>query len=79
MLMTPGEVTELSAQRVDARARLTVRHAHGLTRIERLYQDVPKQWSRYVFSDHVATDLLPPKFGDASGVRGAAWLWPEES
>ena len=49
----------------------------GLSGIERLYRDVPKQWSRYVFSDHVATDLLPPKFGDASGVRGAAWLWPE--
>jgi fructokinase len=49
----------------------------GLSGIERLYRDVPKQWSTYVFSDQVATDLLPPKFGDSSGVRGAAWLWPE--
>jgi fructokinase len=48
----------------------------GLSGIERLYRDVPEQWSRYVFSDCVATELLPPKFGDASGVRGAAWLWP---
>ena len=39
MLMTPGEVTELSAQRVDARARLAVRRSGGLTRIERLYQE----------------------------------------
>ena len=39
MLMTAGEVTELSAQRVDARARLAVRHAEGRTRIERLYQE----------------------------------------
>jgi len=48
----------------------------GLSRIERLYRDVPAQWERYVFSDHVATELLKPKFGDSSGVRGAAWLWP---
>ena len=48
----------------------------GLSRIQRLYRDVPAQWERYVFSDHVTTELLPPKFGDASGVRGAAWLWP---
>lgn len=48
----------------------------GLSGIERLYRDVPTQWSRYVFSDRVTTELLPPKFGDASGVRGAAWLWP---
>jgi fructokinase len=50
----------------------------GLSSIERLYRDVPAQWSRYVFSDRVTTELLPPKFGDSSGVRGAAWLWPEE-
>lgn len=48
----------------------------GLSGISRLYRDVPAQWEQYVFSDHVATELLPPKFGDSSGVRGAAWLWP---
>ena len=48
----------------------------GLSRIGRLYRDVPGQWSAYVFSDRVTTELLPPKFGDSSGVRGAAWLWP---
>ncbi len=48
----------------------------GLSSIGRLYVDVPRQWSQYVFSDHVETELLPPKFGDSSGVRGAAWLWP---
>jgi fructokinase len=31
-----------------------------------------------VFSDQVTTPLLPPKYGDSSGVRGAAWLWPVE-
>jgi len=48
----------------------------GLSSIERLYKDVPKIWTRFVFSDRVDTDLVPPRFGDSSGVRGAAWLWP---
>jgi fructokinase len=48
----------------------------GMSRIARLYTNVPASWGRYVFSDRVDTRLLPPRFGDASGVRGAAWLWP---
>ena len=48
----------------------------GLSAIDRLYTDVPARWGRYVFSDRVETGLLRPRFGDASGVRGAAWLWP---
>jgi len=47
----------------------------GLSRIARLYDDVPRQWSQWIFSDHVVTRLVPAKFGDASGVRGAARLW----
>jgi len=47
----------------------------GLSNIERLYHSVPLLWGRYVFSDTVTTKLLPPKHGDSSGVRGAAWLW----
>ena len=50
----------------------------GLGQIERLYASVPRLWGAYVFSDTVATQLLPPRYGDASGVRGAAWLWPPE-
>jgi len=30
-----------------------------------------------VFSDRVDTRLVPPRFGDSSGVRGAAWLWDD--
>jgi fructokinase len=48
----------------------------GLSRLARLYRAVPLIWGRYVFSDRVDTRLLPPRHGDASGVRGAAWLWP---
>lgn len=47
----------------------------GLSNIERLYDTVPRLWPRYVFSDRVDTRLVPPKYGDSSGVRGAAWLW----
>ena len=48
----------------------------GLSRIVRLYETVPRLWSAWVFSDLVVTRLVPARFGDASGVRGAAWLWP---
>ena len=47
----------------------------GLSRIARLYENVPRLWGRYVFSDHVATRLAAPLHGDSGGVRGAAWLW----
>ncbi len=48
----------------------------GMSNIQRLYQHVPKLWGEFVFSDYVQTQLLPPEYGDSSGVRGAAWLWP---
>lgn len=48
----------------------------GLSNIEQLYQEVPKRWGKYVFSDRCETPLLKAKHGDSSGVRGAAWLWP---
>jgi fructokinase len=47
----------------------------GISNIPRLYANVPVLWRAHVFSDHVATRLLPPVHGDAGGVRGAAWLW----
>jgi len=50
----------------------------GLSKIRQLYTRVPQLWKQYVFSEPelIVTRLLPPKFGDSSGVRGAAWLWP---
>lgn len=47
----------------------------GLSNLARLYERVPRLWAPYVFSDRVDTRLVPPRFGDSSGVRGAAWLW----
>jgi len=46
----------------------------GMSNVTRLYTEVPRLWSRYVFSDHVATRLARNVHGDSSGVRGAAWL-----
>ncbi len=47
----------------------------GMSNIKRLYTNVPGIWGQYIFSDVVKTRLVPPAFGDSSGVRGAAWLW----
>lgn len=47
----------------------------GLSRLAQLYDSVPRIWTRFVFSDRVDTKLVPPRHGDSSGVRGAAWLW----
>lgn len=52
----------------------------GLSNLAVLYDRVPALWGRYVFSDRVDTRLVAPRHGDASGVRGAAWLWrPDET
>jgi fructokinase len=52
----------------------------GLSNVPRLYENVPRLWAAHVFSagatgESIRTRLLPAKHGDASGVRGAAWLW----
>lgn len=47
----------------------------GVSKIARLYEEVPRLWGKYVFSDVVTTRLLRAQHGDSSGVRGAAWLW----
>jgi len=51
----------------------------GLSALSFLYDDVPRRWRPHIFSDTVRTRLLPPRHGDSSGVRGAAWLWPPEA
>jgi len=47
----------------------------GLSRVSEVYDVVPRLWGATVFSDDVVTPLVPAAHGDASGVRGAAWLW----
>jgi fructokinase len=48
----------------------------GVSKIRRLYETVPRLWGGFIFSDAVDTKVVPAAHGDASGVRGAAWLWP---
>ena len=48
----------------------------GLSQVQRLYANVPAIMRRYVFGGDFDTPLVPAEFGDSSGVRGAAWLWP---
>ena len=50
----------------------------GMSKTLQLYRDIPKLWEDWVFSDTIKTKLLPARYGDTSGVRGAAWLWQEE-
>jgi fructokinase len=47
----------------------------GMSGVARLYESVPRLWQAWAFSDRITTPLRPPLHGDASGVRGAAWLW----
>jgi fructokinase len=50
----------------------------GVSRVERLYANVPALWGAHVFCAGVPapvrTRLSPSRHGDSSGVRGAAWL-----
>lgn len=49
----------------------------GLSNIDRWYQTVPKLWQHWVFGGECDTVLKKAQHGDSSGVRGAAWLWPQ--
>jgi fructokinase len=48
----------------------------GVSNNERLFVNVPKLWARYAVPQNIRTKLVRAKHGDASGVRGAAGLWP---
>ena len=48
----------------------------GLSNLERLYVVVPRLLPRYVYAQSFDTPIVKARFGDASGVRGAAMLWP---
>ena len=50
----------------------------GLSNIDKLYDQVPSLWQNWAFSDEISTKLVKNRHGDSSGVRGAAWLWPED-
>jgi fructokinase len=61
----------------------------GMSNLTRLYTSVPRLWGDFIFAaqrrtqepnepNEPKTRLLPAVHGATSGVRGAAWLWPEK-
>jgi fructokinase len=51
----------------------------GLSKLGRLYRNLPPLVAERVFSDDLATRIVPPQFGDSSGVRGAAMLVSDDA
>ena len=47
----------------------------GLSQLTHLYAMLPALIAPYVFAADKEVAVKPPVWGDASGVRGAAWLW----
>jgi fructokinase len=47
----------------------------GLSNVSELYERVPQIVRAHVFSDTWSARIVPAKWGDSSGVRGAARLW----
>lgn len=49
----------------------------GMSNVDRLYQRVPQLVKSWVFGGECETPIRKAVHGDSSGVRGAAWLWPQ--
>jgi fructokinase len=49
----------------------------GLSNIALLYDELPVLVEKYAFTLGGPPRIVKNKHGDSSGVRGAAWLWPE--
>jgi fructokinase len=47
----------------------------GMSNVAELYERLPAAVRSYVFSDSWEAKILPARWGDSSGVRGAARLW----
>lgn len=51
----------------------------GLSRLGHLYEVLPGKMEPWILSDRPSVTIKPPVWGDAGGVRGAAWLWGDAS
>ena len=47
----------------------------GMSNVDLLYDRLPDAISPFVFTDKTVARVVKNRHGDASGVRGAAWLW----
>jgi fructokinase len=50
----------------------------GLSQLKCIYQNVAPLMAEYGFGGGLNTPIAPARHCDSSGVRGAAWLWPNE-
>lgn len=51
----------------------------GLSNVPEIIESIPLKVEQYVFSNAWSTPIVPAKWGDSSGVRGAARLWPSSN
>lgn len=51
----------------------------GLSNVEELYARLPAIVERNAFTDAWSSLIVPARWGDSSGVRGAARLWPSST
>ena len=49
----------------------------GLSNIDAIYSGLPDLILKSAFTDVLHTKIVRAVHGDSSGVRGAAWLWPQ--
>jgi fructokinase len=47
----------------------------GLSKLSHLYEQLPNLMRPHIFADQCSVVIRPPRWGDASGARGAARLW----
>ena len=47
----------------------------GLSGLSHLYERLPRLMGPHIFADRGSVAIKAPKWGDASGARGAARLW----
>jgi fructokinase len=51
----------------------------GVSNNGRIFRMVPSMWEHYTVAKELRTTLVRARHGDASGVRGAARLWPADA
>ena len=51
----------------------------GMSQVSELYSTLPARMSRHTFTRPIRTPVVQALHGDSSGVRGAAWLFPNNS
>jgi fructokinase len=49
----------------------------GMSNVDEIFELLPMRVRPYVFSDVWESPIRPARWGDSSGVRGAARLWDE--